>query len=430
MACSSPTRETTPKLSGCPAPFFLYSGSSIAAATSEATVRASWRLILPSRLEPGDPRRIAMAGLFDDDHIEARGARVEIFDQARDRHNPDRHGTAALGHFPGGFRAQQGNTNAVAFADPANGVEPADQRLALAGRSAASLRRPGAAVDEVDGHAAKLFAEFFTFGLQGFERNIGAAIEFVVELAPNPGCRRIARRFAAAVHAGAISNGRCPGGRGALQFGEQRPAEIQIGLTALQFQQALVGVAVRVAIFSLDGLEQMADHFRSFGGARGKFEAAFQFADFFFELEQLQFIETRVEDGEKGVGDGFADAHELALRADDRGLFGEKFLPAKAEVGELLLEREPGAFMPAQAVFDGIAVLHERLFHFLAHMRRGRSPERGHLAVPTRGKLLTEILEVRQFVQGMKVLGPPRARVIYFCRFDKLAPGFMSEERE
>src|SRR6266704_1297448 len=31
MACSSPTSETTPKLSGWPAPFFLYSGCSIAA---------------------------------------------------------------------------------------------------------------------------------------------------------------------------------------------------------------------------------------------------------------------------------------------------------------------------------------------------------------------------------------------------------------
>src|SRR2546428_9419967 len=159
-----------------------------------------------AKVERDERHHIALAGLVDDDHIEARDARVEIFDHARDRHNPDRHGTAALGHFPGGFRAQQGNTNAVAFADPANGVEPADQRLALAGRSAASPRRPGAAVDEVDGHAAKLFAELFTFWLQGFERNIGAAIEFVVELAPNPGCRRIARRFDAAVDARAVSD--------------------------------------------------------------------------------------------------------------------------------------------------------------------------------------------------------------------------------
>src|SRR6266581_2159063 len=128
-----------------------------------------------AEVERRERHHITLASLVDDDHIEARDARIEVFDHAGKRHDPNRHGAAALGHFSGGFRAQQGNANAVALADPANGVEPADQRLTLAGRSAASLGGPGAAVDEVDGHAAKLFAEFFAFGLQGFERNAGAA---------------------------------------------------------------------------------------------------------------------------------------------------------------------------------------------------------------------------------------------------------------
>src|SRR4029077_17825570 len=127
------------------------------------------------------------------------------------------------------------------------------QRLALAGGSAASLSGPGALVNEADSDAAKLFAKFFAFGLERFEGNGGGAIEFIVELAPNPSRGGIAGRLTAAVHAGAIANGGGPGRRGALELREQGAAKIEIGLAALEFQETLVGVAVIVRILVLHG---------------------------------------------------------------------------------------------------------------------------------------------------------------------------------
>src|SRR6266849_1539726 len=161
-------------------------------------------------------------------------------------HNPDGNGTAAFGHFPGGFGTEESDADAVAFADTTNGVQPTDERLTLAGGSAAGLSGPGALVNKSDGDAAKLFAKFFAFGLERFERNAGAAVELVIELAPNPGSGGIAGGLTAAVRASAIANGSGPGRRGAFKLGEQGAAEIEIGLAAFEFQEALVGVAIDV----------------------------------------------------------------------------------------------------------------------------------------------------------------------------------------
>ena len=108
------------------------------------------------------------------------GARVEVFDHARKWHDPDGNGSAALAHFSGRFGAQKRNADSVTFADATDGVEPTDERLALARRRAACLRGPRAFVDKFDGDAAKLLAHFFALRLQGFERNAGAAIEFII----------------------------------------------------------------------------------------------------------------------------------------------------------------------------------------------------------------------------------------------------------
>ncbi len=68
----------------------------------------------------------------------------------------------------------------MTFADAADGVEPADESLALPRRGPARLRGPRALVDEFDGHTAQLLAQFFALRLQGFERDAGAAIELIV----------------------------------------------------------------------------------------------------------------------------------------------------------------------------------------------------------------------------------------------------------
>jgi len=69
----------------------------------------------------------------------------------------------ALAHLPGSFGAQQCDADAVAFANATNGVEPANERLTLASEVRRGLRRPCALVDEFNGGAAKLLAEFFRF---------------------------------------------------------------------------------------------------------------------------------------------------------------------------------------------------------------------------------------------------------------------------
>ena len=161
---------------------------------------------------------IALAGFIDDDYIEASGARIEVFDYARKRHDPHRNSPAALAHFFGCFGAQNGHADSMTFADAADRVEPAHKCLALARRRAARLRGPGALIDEFDGRETQLLTEFFALGLQGFERDARAAIEFVVELTPGPCRSGVAWRLAAAMHAGAVANRASPCGSRGLKL--------------------------------------------------------------------------------------------------------------------------------------------------------------------------------------------------------------------
>src|SRR5713101_6486296 len=214
-----------------------------------------------SEIEGDESHDVALAGFVNDDDVESSGARVEVFDYAGKRHHPDGDGAATFGHFPGRFGTQERNSNAVAFADAANRVQPSDQRLTLAGRSAACLGGPGAPVNESYGDAAKLFTKFFTPGLERFEGNAGAAVEFIIELTPNPGSRGITRRLSAAMHAGAIANGGRPGGCSAFELGEQCAAEIEIGLAAFELQKALVGLAVVIGILVFHSGEELGNNF-------------------------------------------------------------------------------------------------------------------------------------------------------------------------
>src|SRR5580692_124411 len=129
----------------------------------------------------GDQRHhVALAGFIDDDDIEARVARVKVFDHSRKRHDPHGYGPAAFAHFSRRLGTQKRNADPMPLTDATNGVEPADESLALPRRGTARLRGPRTLVDEFNGHAVKLLAEFFAFGLEGFERDTGAAIELIV----------------------------------------------------------------------------------------------------------------------------------------------------------------------------------------------------------------------------------------------------------
>ena len=91
---------------------------------------------------------------------------------------------------------------------------------------------------------------------------------------------------------------------------------------------------------------------------------------------------------------GFADAKQFAVGANDRRLPGKELFPAKTKILKLLLQREPGVFVPAKAILDGIAKLQERFFDLFAHFaRRGRA-EGSDLTVPTAGEILTQVHEV------------------------------------
>src|SRR6266481_83085 len=89
-----------------------------------------------AQVQRNEGHDVTLAGFIDDDNIEASCARIKIFDNARQWHNPNGNGAAALAHLASGFGAKQGDADAVAFADAADGVEPADECLALARRGA------------------------------------------------------------------------------------------------------------------------------------------------------------------------------------------------------------------------------------------------------------------------------------------------------
>src|SRR5690242_13641939 len=259
-----------------------------------------------AKIKSGERHDVALAGFVNDDNVEARVAGIEIFHHARERHDPDRNGAATLGHFSGRLRAQQANANPVALADSSDGVEPSDKGLALVGRSAASLAGPRAAVDQIHSHAAEVLTKLFDFGLQRFQRCLGATIELVIELAPNPGGGRIARRFSFTVEAVAIANGSGPCGRGAFQFAKQRAAEIEVGLAALQFEKLVVSVAISPALLFMDRLLQMDENFGCAGVARGELVAAFQLAELLFQLLQTKLLVARIENRKQRFRDCFA----------------------------------------------------------------------------------------------------------------------------
>src|SRR5207245_1174725 len=87
-----------------------------------------------AQIERDESHDVTLAGFIDDDDVEASCPRIKIFDNARERHNPNGNGAAALAHLASGFGAKQRDADAVTFSDAADRVKPADERLALAWR--------------------------------------------------------------------------------------------------------------------------------------------------------------------------------------------------------------------------------------------------------------------------------------------------------
>jgi len=109
-------------------------------------------------------------------------------------------------------------------------------------------------------------------------------------------------------------------------------------------------------------------------------------------------------------------------------LLGEEFIPAEAYIFEPLLQGKPCTLVPAQAVLDGIAILHQRFLDFLAHFLRVGSAQRCHLAIPPRAELLAKTLQPEESAQRIEMLGKARALIGYFRLLQELAPGLVREQ--
>src|SRR5260370_41536144 len=126
----------------------------------------------------------------------------------------------------------------------------------------------------------------------------------MVELGPGPSSPGIPRWFTPAVYAGAIANRAGPRGCGGLQLGKQGAPQIEIGLTALEFEETLVSAPVLARVFVFYRFEELSEHLGRFGKASGKFEPVFQFAYFLIQLHQPQLLEARLQDRRKSLGHG------------------------------------------------------------------------------------------------------------------------------
>ena len=112
---------------------------------------------LPAQVQRQQRQQVALAGLVDDDHVEARLARVEALGHAR-LSGMIQTGTASRARVSSSraFALQLGRALARALADLALGVGPAVQRLPrleAVRRSCASQAR---AIDKLDGDLAQL----------------------------------------------------------------------------------------------------------------------------------------------------------------------------------------------------------------------------------------------------------------------------------
>ena len=145
-------------------------------------------------------------------------------------------------------------------------------------------------------------------------------------------------------------------------------------------------------------------------------------------MQQLEFLEAGIQDRQQRIVHRDVDPCQLAVGTNDRRLFREKFIPAKTDVLKPPLQWNPGALLPAQAVFDGVAILHQRLLDLFAHFMRMRSAKRRHLAIPPRSEILAKALEPEELAQCVKVLGKSRARVVHFRLLQELAPRLVREQ--
>src|SRR5204862_6950061 len=111
-------------------------------------------------------------------------------------------------------------------------------------------------------------------------------------------------------------------------------------------------------------------------------------------------------------------------------LFSKKFLPAKAKILKLLLERPPCVAVPAQAILYRIAILQQRFFDFFAHLAGGRRTQGCHLAIPPAGQSFAQVLETRTPASSLKMFSQARVCLIDLRRLDELAPRSVREQRD
>ena len=187
---------------------------------------------------------VALAGFIDNDYIKTRLSGIKVLDHPGEGHDPDRDGTPALGHFMGRLRTQARGTYTGALADLPYGVEPADERLPLGKGGPPCLIHPGPIINKVNRRGPQLCGHSFNGCLKLIDGHTGPAVQFVLNLAPRPGLRRVSGHASACVRAAARSNCPSPSGRGGLKLCQQNITALQAASELVQFHEPCVASAV------------------------------------------------------------------------------------------------------------------------------------------------------------------------------------------
>jgi len=115
------------------------------------------------------PEHIALAGLVDDHDVEPRGRDVEALDDARQRHDPYRHGVTAFDQGLARLLLEPPDPLAGALADLLVQGQPSTQRLLLLERGAAKLGAPRQHLHVARGGFLELLADAGQLGQELLE---------------------------------------------------------------------------------------------------------------------------------------------------------------------------------------------------------------------------------------------------------------------
>ena len=376
--------------------------------------------------ERDEAEHVALAGLVDDHDVEPGGGDVEALDDARQRHDPHRHGVAAFGEGLARLLLEPADALAGALADLLVQGEPAAQRLLLLERGAAELGVPRERLDVARGGVLQLLADPGQLGEQVLEIDRVQPRERLIEQAIAERVLEAARRLAALVRRLPLAQ-RGPPRRGrGLEAIEQLAPPRDLAGERLDVAQAGVALDVGVVVAVADrGAQELDDRVR---GAPGR-EPLEAVDPALAELRELARPDVGLALGE--------DRPELVERRADPGRRGRRAgrelvddaVPDQAGAGERGEARTPDLVVPGQRLGDVHGELGGLLLGPLAQRRRGGRAEPVHLVVPAARQAVAQRLDLERGDQGAEVLDGPRLVALDLARLLDLAPARVEQAR-